>query len=445
MKEMFKQRTGITLIALIVTIIVLLILAGVSVAMLTGKNGILTQAQGAKEETERAQENEKNIISDYEKYITSTISTSLSEIKGKYFYEDTQLTIDGNKILIPAGATVSGLDNECSSINGDLTSKDGGLVIYITNGETVTDWEEAKTKYDQFVWIPVEKAYVTVEEIGENSIDNLKNYISASGKYPMAIELSKGEYRGILYNLEETEIGTLTITPYDYNTTDSYREPDCLSGLSEDTLQMEFNTMVTRVNQNGGFWVGRYETSNMSSSSSEDLSKRVTVIKGATTGIRENNWYRMYNQQKNYKNLGIKNAETSIISSMIWGSQWDQIMLWMREVPSEFKNEIYTGSFYVTNSIGMGNFGTISEVDDGWNDTSLPAPTGNSDSYKVKNIFDLAGNVYDWTLEAHDTGTRVIRGGYYAALNSSYTTAGFRIYYYLPANSNYSGSRLTLY
>ena len=50
-KKIFKSTKGITLIALVVTIIVLLLLAGVSIAMLTGNNGILTQGQRAKEET----------------------------------------------------------------------------------------------------------------------------------------------------------------------------------------------------------------------------------------------------------------------------------------------------------------------------------------------------------------------------------------------------------
>ena len=53
-KNMLKRNKGITLIALVITIIILLILAGVSIAMLTGNNGILTQAQNAKEETEKA-------------------------------------------------------------------------------------------------------------------------------------------------------------------------------------------------------------------------------------------------------------------------------------------------------------------------------------------------------------------------------------------------------
>ena len=51
-KKQRKNNNGITLIALVITIIVLLILAGVSIAMLTGENGILTQAQRAKNETE---------------------------------------------------------------------------------------------------------------------------------------------------------------------------------------------------------------------------------------------------------------------------------------------------------------------------------------------------------------------------------------------------------
>ena len=60
-----KNKKGITLIALVITIIVLLILAGVSIAMLTGQNGILTQAQRAKSETENAAKNEAAILDEY--------------------------------------------------------------------------------------------------------------------------------------------------------------------------------------------------------------------------------------------------------------------------------------------------------------------------------------------------------------------------------------------
>ena len=64
-----NKNKGITLIALVITVIVLLILAGVSIAMLTGENGILNQAKKAKEETERSGEKENDILERYEQYI----------------------------------------------------------------------------------------------------------------------------------------------------------------------------------------------------------------------------------------------------------------------------------------------------------------------------------------------------------------------------------------
>ena len=64
-KQKLRENKGITLIALVITIIVLLILAGVSIAMLTGENGILNQAAKAKNETEKAQANEALILEEY--------------------------------------------------------------------------------------------------------------------------------------------------------------------------------------------------------------------------------------------------------------------------------------------------------------------------------------------------------------------------------------------
>ena len=70
MKEKFIERKGITLIALVITIIVLLILAGVSIAMLTGENGIITQAIKAKENTEQAAKNEMAALNSIEDYLS---------------------------------------------------------------------------------------------------------------------------------------------------------------------------------------------------------------------------------------------------------------------------------------------------------------------------------------------------------------------------------------
>ena len=69
LRDTLRRNKGITLIALVVTIIVLLILAGISIAMLTGQNGILNRAAEAKEKTRVAQEDENEKLQGYEKII----------------------------------------------------------------------------------------------------------------------------------------------------------------------------------------------------------------------------------------------------------------------------------------------------------------------------------------------------------------------------------------
>ena len=275
--------------------------------------------------------------------------------------------------------------------------------------------------------MPVEKAYITEADIanqtGETNYEKLQNYIAGNKVYPMAIQLSDGSYKGILYDFEEGTDG-VTVTPKDYTTTNSYREPDVVTSYDSNTtyldqingilntsysssddfknaLQIEFNEMVRKVNTNKGFWVGRYETSNMSDSTTTtyDVSNeiQVGVKKGTTNGINSVTWYRMYAQQKSYSNLAL--TQSGVTSSMIWGSQWDQIMIWMRGTRNESQS-----SYYVINAVGMGNYG-VADADD-YDDTSNPAETG---YYDVKNIYDLAGNVYDWSLEAYNTSYRVLR------------------------------------
>ena len=406
MPKQKNKETGITLIALVVSIIVLIILAGVSIAMLVGENGIITQAQRAKEETKKATEDEVGIINEIGQTISDKTSGVIESVPGKYYEKDTNVRVGNYIVTIPGGGTTS-------NISGEYESVDNGFVIYITNGEEV-DWsnpEEVQQTYDQFVWIPVNKAIVTEEEIE----GNLENYISTNNIYPMAIKKNNGAYSGILYDFKED--GTVEVTPKDYTTTTSYREPAFLIdqehadgssynnvGITQnpDSLQEEFKEMVEGVEEKGGFWVGRYETSKMSSDTSRDTSgiDFIKVVRGTTNGISNINWYRMYAQQKNYKKYLTKSTNTK--SSMIWGSQWDQIMIWMKEV----QNTVNTtnGNYYITNSVGMGNFGV--------DDTGEIKPTKqieNTGYYGVKNVYDLAGNVYEWTLEVNDIYGRVLR------------------------------------
>ena len=79
-KEQQAKERGITLIALVITIIILLILAGISIAMVTGDNGILTQAARAKEETEKAQANEQNTLNGYEDTINEYVGVDWNAV-----------------------------------------------------------------------------------------------------------------------------------------------------------------------------------------------------------------------------------------------------------------------------------------------------------------------------------------------------------------------------
>ena len=115
---------------------------------------------------------------------------------------------------------------------------------------------------------------------------------------------------------------------------------------------------------------------------------------------------------------------------MLWGCQWDATMRWMQTSSnSEVAN-------FPTNSAGKGNY----EDTNG----NSPIPTGSNSAYSVNNIYDMAGNVYDWTIEASITLYRVIRGGNYSNAASNYPAS--RRSGINPTSSNsYSGCRSTLY
>ena len=151
----YRKNKGITLIALVITIIVLLILAGVSIAMLTGENGILSQAQKAKTETEQAAENEAAILSDYETKINEALGIVQAE-PGHYYETNTEVQIGGKILTIPGGASLS-------KIEGEYEDVEQGIVIYITNKQiTDEEWQDVETMqktYDQFVWVPVTGDY----------------------------------------------------------------------------------------------------------------------------------------------------------------------------------------------------------------------------------------------------------------------------------------------
>ena len=118
---MEKQKSqGITIIALVVTIIILLILAGITIAMLTGKNGIISKAQEAKYENEKSEALEKEKLADYEKLISyySNDLVDISSMTTKEFVElvdkivEAKLESGSTSDTTPAGTVISYMGKE---------------------------------------------------------------------------------------------------------------------------------------------------------------------------------------------------------------------------------------------------------------------------------------------------------------------------------------------
>ena len=147
MKKTFKNEIGITLIALVITIIVLLILAGVSIAMLTGENGVLTKATEAKEQTEIAQEKEEISMSyaaaKANKVDKISEDVTASELQGELDKLNSLGTADdsdGLKVTYPNGHVYT-IDQE----TGKITGPEGAEPPEENTAENPEYWEKTTT------------------------------------------------------------------------------------------------------------------------------------------------------------------------------------------------------------------------------------------------------------------------------------------------------------
>ena len=476
LKEQLKRTKGITLIALVITIIVLLILAGVTIATLTGDNGILTKAQNAKTQNDKATAKEKvdlaiaASLDETGKINLGQLKTNLNNIDGinpkvgditdSRF--PLKVTVDGVEVTIEkdsngkystsvgesTGSSGGGQEEEQISdhsevvvptitATGNLANKpnikevrQGNIPIpqgynYIKGdkigGAVITDAASGKEKEgNEFVWVPV---------------DTLSNMA-----VPTSGTDANTNYRGVLYNWYEDETGN---TAYDWSAdSTSYREPANLSSSYDSTsknsswtstlYQEEYNKMVKSVSEYGGFYIGRYEMSINATSKNAESKYGATSANASDTDT--NQWYGLYNRAKTYapeKNSdNTENASQKVVSSMIWGSQYDAMLKWMKG------NKINVTSSRPTDL----SIGTTSK-----NTTRVTGGANNGQTVskdKLSNIYDLLGNSFEWTQEANNTNIRVHRGGLYG--NSNAPSDRNNICYPTGTNSS-SGSRLTLY
>ncbi len=397
-----RNEKGITLIALMVTLAVLIALLAVSANVLVNSD-IIGHSEKTGQAYTNALENDKTIGNDGvtingkryanmedfgrgEELIESNIpgGTKVDENK-EYVTEGETRTA-----VIPGGFTISGKHSE--------RTIEGGLVIYLIDDKTEDeiekiDWNDEATlkhlkeTYDQFVWIPVTD--VNKMFMCQSKAENDECNIELVNGTPTCTNHSNSiQMAGRLY-VDSNWIFTPNLTSQTYNANEYFREPAKLSNTNSNyvdqeeepnlDVQTEYNNAVKKVIESKGFWIGRYETSGMNSSNDE-IAVNIVAGKGTNDEISNVNWYRMYKQQQNYvikKNL----ATSKIQSTMIFGAAWDQAIMFANCATETTPTKDYSAVI-----------------------------TGNVETDCYKNIYDLSGNLYEWTPEVDDTGGRVIRG-----------------------------------
>ena len=409
-----SKQSGITLVALVVTIVVLLILAGVSIRLVLDNNGIITKAGDAKEEYGKARENEQKDLDSAADYIDETIS-GIKKIEG---------------VVIPNGYYYVG------------GTKDTGLVI----SDAAADENKYKTAEagqvlkddlvgNQWVWVPVDD----VTKLCDTS--NTEEYtLFGTTADPVKTKLySRSE---ILSGQKRTTPGTTT-SPYN-------REPDLVvgsDGASYDAanyktivgnngtlkemaklFKNEYDTMIKSIEKYGGFYIGRYELSGDVNSPTE---------KSGTT-ITNTNWYDLYNACKKLGANADGSDKEGIATRMIWGCQWDATCDFIA-TKGEEKN--ITDSREWGNYINSKDNAAVKETkEDGTKENKYGSEqiTGYSEYWKANNIYDIAGNCQEWTQEAVYTDWRADRGGIYYSNGSLFpaSTSGS----FTPTKSSSYGS-----
>ena len=453
-----KSSKGITLIALVITIIVLLILAAVSIATLTGENGILTRAQDAKTQTGVEGEKEEiqlayagavaekrgtgdvtaddlnrefgtngtnaTAVDNGDGTITVTFGApsnreyivdkngnitekgtsenpgtgevtppqtniTLEQAKGDSMLEkteDTKVTVDDGTVTVPAGFQIA--QDSGSTLNE-------GIVI-----------EDKNT--NQFVWVPVSKENFDTQ------------FVRRAGYYdnnPQILTVDYGEADG------NSETGD--------NTNSQVKESE--------TTKTEVKLMYDSVYNNEGFYIGRYEAGKDSNGNvviqkGVDVYNNVTWSKNKTMNeesVVEGTESNPDGAIELARSFDEANGYTTVTSTLCYGVQWDATLTWI--------DPDYTG--FAKDSTGKGNYNE-DENTNSWKENI--AKTGSSSNYEVNKIYDLAGNVCEWTMESYNNNVRAYRGGRYD-YSGSVTPASNRGNIIPSYSVSEFGFRVTLY
>ena len=407
----------------------LLILAGVSISLLLDENGIIKKSKDARREYGTSKTNEQEQMDNAGDWIDEAVTGKVTLAK------------------VPVGTKAS----KNGTINGEEGNSNNPTIPknYIPIDTATSTWGDGSTapsqdsvehglvikdeKNNEWVWVPVDST--TLATMYEESSDE-KTLRGTTGE--TAVKTKLYSKSGIIEGITRTTPGTTY-----------YREPDLVVGSNganydvKDTYYKtilgfdskekmaeafvaEYKEMIESIRKYGGFYIGRYELS------------EAGVQKNQPT-LTNTNWYNLYNACKDTK----LQASDKVKTGMIWGCQWDVTMNWLISSGAKTSNEVNKDSSSWGNykdSTGDAKV-IVTESGTETNKYGTKQNTGYSEYWKANNIYDLAGNCWEWTQEASNTNGRANRGGN-CNNNGSSTPASSRNYD-SPANVNGSSLRFS--
>ena len=427
---MLKNRKGITLVALVTTIVVLLILAGVSINLVLGNNGIIAKAKDAETKSAEASQNDlkgmNGLVSEMEGALAGNGSTGSGSGNGG-------AGGSGTDTKVPAEATAETApyfpDNTFTKKEGTI---DTGLVIKDASG-------------NEYVWVVVPRTTAVYATTG----------------------LGKTTFTDADYMSIENDLKNYTST---YATRDGFSDTwyadDKNEGwLSETEYKTLKNSMLKSVYEDGGFYVGRYEAGiaeNRTSNTDKNSDGKYT-IEGMLAPVSKADAYPYtYVTRTQAQNLASNVNSGTKTSSLMFGVQWDLVLAFMHNrgniADSTLTSNSTTIGNYRDNLWTIKNANAKYSTNNGSTFTACPNPfkkesnsgilltTGADSSFSVQNIYDIAGNVWEWTLEktSNDSGICAVRGGIYVSNGSVYPAASRNVI--STTNAGYDvGFRLSLW
>ena len=386
-KLKIKQEKGITLIALVVTIVVLLILAGVSISLVLNNNGVISKAKDAKNQYAEAQANEEKHFNE----VTDWIDTKVGDTTGG----DSVTKIDG--VPIPEGFVYVGGTKASGLVISDATADKEKYKGQTTVG---TDLEG-----NQFVWIPVENI---------------------------------ADYKRTAYSIQ-VDTGTIDSSTNSnqirYSSSDSYYFKEAMPSDEKESVE-----------QNKGYYIGRYEAGDKESTDAKTLrSSGASTSNTITIKAKQAPYnYINYTDAKTIaEGFGTKQNYKNVKTKLASSYAWDTAIAFIQKTVSNYGNNSNQGNYRDRTFTYTGIADTEKNKQTKANATETLIPTGQTTG--VCNIYDMGGNVYEWTTESCSSTDLpcTIRGGGYRSRFAE-GPVGHRSYEYDYAYAS-NGFRLTLF